>query len=139
MSSYNQRLCDILGKCAAFSWLARGRCKRKRPKKRVTKSDKCLRLTRMFQSEENHLCTSDLFIAEIWAQKYHLQKMEWANGLIMWHFTRSVQQCRQPIPSTTTPPTSPNNTATPPPPPPPPLKRTAPLLRIRPPGKCSSV
>ena len=151
--SYDQRLCDILGKCAAFSWLARGRrcnavrkCNVATPKGRVTKADKCLRLTRMFQYEEegDHLCTTDLLLAEIWARKYHLQKMEWVNGLIMWHFTRSAQppQChRQATPSTTTPPTSPNDAAAAPPPPPPPQppKRTVPLLRIRPPGKCSSV
>ena len=140
MSSYNQRLCDILGQCAAFSWLARGRCER--PKRRVTKAEKCLRLTTKFQfKEEDQLCTTDLFIAEVWARKYYLRKMEWVNGLIMWHFTRSAQQCgQQPIiPSTTTPPISPKETTPSLPPPPSPPKRTAPLLRIRPPGKCSSV
>ena len=148
-SSFDQRLCDILGKCAAFSWHARGRrcnavrrCSVATPKGRVTKADKCLRLTRMFQYEEgDHLCTTDLLLAEIWARKYHLQKMEWVGGLIMWHFTRSDQQPqshRQATPSTTTtPPTSPNDAGAAPPPQPP--KRTAPLLRIRPPGKCSSV
>ena len=148
--SYNERMCEILGKCAAFSWLARGpgrpgRCiggKNSQYEvgarwRRVTKADKCLRLTRRFHlGEKDHLCTTDLFLAEMWARKYLLLKMEWINGLIVWYFTRSAQQCRPPsTPSTTTPPVSPNNITAPPPP----LKRTAPLLRIRPPGKRLSV
>ena len=69
-----------------------GRCSPKQCTKRETKAQKCLCLTRIFHSgETDHFCTTDPAIAEVWAFEYYLYKMQWVNGLITWHFTRSAQ------------------------------------------------